>query len=206
VSYAVVRFEVEGIRSLLMDNGMLATRIPGAYPPADLLRKMTANRSKTSEHLLAIAEVEFRGSLYHDQHNGVHVPADNLIRSLFDGATRLRRKADLKRALSSDPEHPVFPLRYDGPDTVAGLWGEGVGKSRFVLTVPARVGTAKIDRTRPIFPPPWGFRGFLVVDMSVVDLDTMQRIASLAGRLEGIGAWRAKYGRYAVTVGIAREL
>lgn len=204
MTYAVLRIDVTGTRSLLMHNGKLASQLPGTYEPADMLKKISAKRTKTPEDRWAMAEIEFRGGLYYDEGSGVYVPADNLIKSLQLGAARLKKGKEVKRALSSDPDNPIFPLVYDGPNSIAGLWGDG--KSPFVFTCPAKVGMAKIDRTRPIFPPPWSFSGFVLCDMSVFDLETIQRIAELAGKLEGVGTWREKYGRYNAMVSIDHEI
>lgn len=204
--YAVIEIEVTGTRSLLMHNGQLATQIPGSYEPADMLRRLSGKRGKTEQDRLDMAEVEFRGGLYYDDQVGVHIPADNLIRSLYQGASRLKQMANMKRAISTDPSNPVFPLVYEGPDSVAGLWGKGVGKSPYVYTVPAKVGQAKVDRTRPLFPTPWSFIGHLICDMSVIELEMLQDIATLAGKLEGVGSWREKYGRYNAKVSVGQAI
>lgn len=204
MDYAVLRLDVTGTKSLLIHNGRMASQLPGAYEPADILRRLNAKRTKTPEDRWDIAEAEFRGSLYWDDEVGVHIPADNLIKSLQLGATRLKKGKEVLRAVSSDPDNPIFPLVYDGPDSVAGLWGDG--KSKFVYTTPAKVGTSKVDRTRPIFPTPWSFVGYILCDMTVFDLPTVQRIADLAGRLEGLGTWRGKFGRFTAEVKIDHEI
>lgn len=210
MTLALLRFNVTGIRQLLMHNGLMATQMPGVYPPADMHNRINSKKQKTADDRKQLAEVEFRGSLHYDDEAGVHMPAENLLRSMHDGGRHVKKGrnslgAEMKRCLSLDLDHLKFPLTYDGPKDVDGLWGGGVGKSRFVYCVPARVGQSKIDRTRPIFDLPWSFTGWLVCDMTSVDLDTMQRIATLAGRMEGIGTWRARYGRYSAVVTVEQE-
>ena len=39
----------------------------------------------------------------------------------------------------------------------------------------------------------------LIIDDELMGMDQLRRIANMAGKAEGLGTWRPRYGRFAVT-------
>ena len=87
------------------------------------------------------------------------------------------------------PELEV-PLTYSGPRDIDGLWKAG----SFRLTMGAKVGRARVMRTRPIFKD-WSIEFDLEVDTAVLDKIWIPRIADSAG-MRGLGEYRPRYGRF----------
>jgi hypothetical protein len=59
----------------------------------------------------------------------------------------------------------------------------------------AKVGTARVIRTRPIFPR-WQVTVSGSLDTEQVDPDAFENIVDTAGRYIGLGDWRPRFGRF----------
>lgn len=187
-----LRLTAKGTRPLLMHNVRLASPL---NPYAKQLKTLNSKRSKTDEDRLAIARVEFEGSLYWDAEVGPYMPGPNLLASLVEGGRLTKAGKRVERGVNVDDL--VMPLVYRGPRDVDGLWGEG--ESEFVDLRTVVIVRAKIDRCRPIFRE-WAFEADILLDESVMDPEEFAEVARNAGAMAGVGDYRRMYGRYSAEI------
>jgi hypothetical protein len=187
-----VRLIAKGTRPLLLHNVQLASPLNGY---AKTLKALNAKRNKTDEDRIAIARVEFEGSLYLDPEVGPYVPGQNLLASLVEGGRLTKSGKKVERGVNVDDL--VLPLLYKGPRDVDALWGNG--ESEYVDIRTVVVQRNKIDRCRPIFRE-WAFEAEVLLDPAVIDLDEFKDVAANAGAMAGIGDYRRLYGRYSVEI------
>jgi hypothetical protein len=87
------------------------------------------------------------------------------------------------------------PLTYKGfgagtpPRDAEDLWKE----PNYRLIKPARVGTAKVPRCRPLFLQ-WRFETSGLLDAEILDFDDFRAVVTVAGQIVGIGDWRPEKG------------
>jgi hypothetical protein len=186
---AKFNMEIQGIAPVLMHSGRLADPLDEA---SKALAAVTGKRKKTDEDHEEVGRLEHLGSLYIAEKFGPYIPGANVEACLFRGATRTKKGTALKSALLIPDE--VNPLLYTGPRDAAGLWAD----KQFVHRCSVKVGTARVVRTRPVFPQ-WQLVVDGLLDTEVVDKDSFEQIAETAGRLVGLGDWRPRFGRFAVT-------
>lgn len=190
-----VNLTVTGTRPLLMHNVQLASPMNPYAKQLAALNRAKKSSTRTDEDRLEIARVEWEGGLYFDDAVGPYVPASWVFKTILEGARLGRRGPLIEGGLLV--EEMVHPLLYDGPRNVAKLWGDGT--SPFVDFRTVRVGQAKVDRCRPIFKD-WSFEASLVVDPNVLDVSVLEEIATIAGKLKGIGDYRQQFGRFEVKI------
>jgi len=187
-----VRLTGKGTRPLLMHNVRLASPL-NAY--AKQLKALNSKRVKTDEDRLAVARVEFEGSLYSDPEVGPYIPGPNLLASLVEGGRLTKSGKKIERGVNVDDL--VMPLIYRGPRDVESLWGGG--ESEYVDLRTVVVQRNKVDRCRPIFRE-WAFEAEILLDPAVIDLAEFTDVARNAGGMAGIGDYRRMYGRYSVEI------
>lgn len=185
----------EGTRPLLMHNVQLASPMNRYAKELSRLNKAKPSSKRTDDDRLEIARVEWEGGLYHEDGIGPYIPASWVFKSLLEGARSGRRGQKIEGGVTV--VEMVHPLIYKGPRAIAEMWGDGA--SEFVDFRTVRVGQAKVDRCRPIFRT-WKFEAELLIDPTVIDPDEVADIASIAGRLKGMGDYRQQYGRFEAVV------
>ena len=116
------------------------------------------------------------------------MPSQNFQRCLMEGAKAFKLGKEVNRALIVENEGDLV---YDGPTTAKKL----LQHARFVLTSP--VVRMKVTNwvTRLIIPE-WSTQYQVTVDDERSSVDDLTRIMDTAGRFEGLGTWRPKYGRF----------
>ena len=50
-----------------------------------------------------------------------------------------------------------------------------------------------------LYLPVWSATFDLTLDDEIMGVDQLRQIANMAGKAEGLGTWRPRYGRFAVT-------
>lgn len=184
-----IHFRWTGIRPLLMHNADLCDPL-NEYTQE--IRKITSRgtRKYTDALLEELYWLEWRGSLYFDDKDGIYVPSDNIEACLKAGAARRRKGKDFQSAVFVDDD--VVPLIYDGPKEPEKLYKN----KSFVFrkgAVPNRQG--RIIRTRPRFMQ-WSIEPTFQYDERIIDEESIIQAAYDAGLYVGLGDWRPKYGRF----------
>lgn len=192
-SYEIVTFDITGTSPLVQHNIRMADPLD---PFTRALAEITGKRGKTLDDHERMARVEFEGGLYHDDDIGPYVPAEWVWKAITKAGGLFKKGAALQRGLMVDTQSRMFPIQYDGPRDIDGLYQDG----RFVLRKAIGVQGSKTIRTRPMFPD-WRIDARLIWNPTAVDFDTVERAISEAGAMTGIGDGRTiGYGRFHVEV------
>lgn len=155
------------------------------------MKKVSAKRTKTEDDHLEMSRLEFYGGMYYDADLGPVIPAMNIEATLVNGAKKIKLGKAVTQGLRITDQ--VTPIIYKGPRDMAGLWGNG--ESEFVNRASAKVGMARVMRTRPMFTN-WALEVSGVYDESIFDEDVINEICQYSGTLTGIGDWRPRFGTF----------
>ena len=201
---AIRRFEaaVSGTAPLLLSNNLCSDPLSQA---AKDKKFFTSKRTKSDDDHMALRLIDWVHSGYWTQpgkvviddiENSVNfegfanltLPSQNFARCLRNGATAFKLGKEVARALIVENE-PL--IKYDGPRTASEMIQQG----QFVLTSP--VVRQKVTNwvTRLILPA-WSVNYQVTVDDERISVDDLERICQTAGRFEGLGTWRPRYGRF----------
>lgn len=188
--------KVEGVAPLMFHNKRLCDPLDSF---SRALARISGKRKKTESDHAAMSEIEWFGGIYTDpviewneglKYNGTApvIPAECIEATIVNGAKVQRLGKSFTSAFFVQGD---AKLAYDGPQSINGVQND----KRFVDRRTARVGQAKIMRTRPRFPI-WSatFSAFFLPD--VLNLEQVERAIADAGRLVGFCDWRPKFGRY----------
>ena len=193
-----MRFNITatGTRPLLMHSDR------GVNPFDPLVKekkKLTDKKTKkTDDDILEIARIDWELGMYFEDGVGPVMPAGNIHSAIQKAAGLVRQGKDIERGVQLMGDLAV-PLLYDGPRTVGGLWGKGVGVSPFVDYRAVGQGQVRVMRCRPIFRR-WGFEFEAEIDTTILDPEAFVGHVTRAGELLGIGDFRKLYGRFKIAV------
>lgn len=158
---------------------------------ARAMKEISSKRKKVDADHLELARIEFLAALYTDEDGDVVLPSENIEACLVGGAKKSKSGVQAKSGLFV--EQPA-KLVYDGPTTPKELFED----VRFRYTCPAKIGTSRVMRTRPMFKQ-WSANVEITYLTEVLTERDIREFAYQAGMLVGIGDWRPKYGRFNVT-------
>lgn|SRR3990167_678223 len=186
-----LKARLTGLVPLILHNARLADPLD---PISKAMKTVSSKRKKTDADFEELARLEFEGGLYMVDDEPV-IPA-RLIYGLLAG------KGGAARKQKSGPEAKAgivvsgnFPLKYDGPRDVAGLWRD----ARFRSRVNAKIGQATVMRTRPIFEE-WAVTIAVQYNPELVNRAQLIEWLELGGDQVGLGDWRPQYGRFSVEI------
>jgi len=183
-----LQVKIRGIAPMLMHNGQLAD--PLNYY-SKKLKLISSKRKKEDSDHYDMAHIEFMGSFWLNKDGQVIVPAYVLEACILSGAAKDKNKTAFKSTIMvSDPD-PV--LVYNGPKSVDDMWEDE--SFHFVSLV--GVNGNKVRRTRPIFND-WSLSFDVIFDDNNVNEDALKQAIEKAGRFNGIGDYRPKFGRFEV--------
>jgi len=199
-----ITIKVTGRTELLMHNGRLVNPMD---PATKELGAAYAGykRAKTDEAFEELSRVEFNGAMYHlegDPPIGPYWPTDNFHACLKMAGAKVKKtgsRGSLKNTVAAallPGEEEVNPLAYAGsrrgvpaPRDLTGLWADEF----YRLVKPARVGSAKVMRTRPRFTN-WSFDVSFQLDTEILDMADLRAVLTVAGQVIGLGDWRPEKG------------
>lgn len=184
----IAEIEVYGVMPLLQHARRLSDPLNTF---SKRLKKISAKRKKVDEDYEEISRIEFEGSMYWDAKVGPYIPGEWIESCLRDGAKATKRGKIVSSAVMSHGE--PFALEYDGPRDIEGLFLSDLHRD----TRPVRVNSARVMRTRPIFPG-WKLTFQVTLNNERLSLEDLADIAKTAGRDVGLGDFRPKYGRFGV--------
>lgn len=186
-----VTLALQGVTPLVLHNPRLAD-------PLDTftrkIKEITGKRVKTDADHEDIAHLEWEGGLYYDPEMGVYVPTSMVLRAVEEAAKITKQGTQIMRALAMTTD--AVSLEYDGPRKPEEMWAQPV----FTWRASVGVNRKRVMRVRPIFRK-WGATVDVELQEDVMNLDDLQRIVELAGRVSGLGdARRLGRGRFEATV------
>ena len=165
--------------------------------PLDKLTKahkeLTAKRKKTDEDHSAIAKSEFIGGCYWNKESGFYIPAQNLDSCLIAGAKLQKLGVKFKQGVQVLEDE--LTLEEALPKTPELLWNSG----EYTDVRGVKVGQAKIMRYRPIFRR-WAVKATVIFNSQIVSKSEVVKAIQDAGALIGLGDYRPRFGRFAVSI------
>jgi hypothetical protein len=201
---AIRRFEValQGTSNLLLSNNLCSDPLS---EPAKIKKHFTDKRTKADQDHQNLRLIDWVYSGYwqvsgsvqiDDTENSItfdgfedpFIPSQNFQRCLRNGATAFKLGKEVERALIVENEAPI---NYDGPRTAV----EMLQHSRFILTSPV-VRQRTTNWATRLTIPQWSCEFNVTIDDDRISVDALERIVQAAGRFEGLGTWRPRYGRF----------
>lgn len=186
-AYDVYSIEIKGVSPLLMHNGAMSSPMS---PIAREMKKITGKRKKVDSDFAELANLEFKGGLYVEK-GQIVLPTLVLESALVEGAKASREG---QTALSSMFVEPGGVFTYDGPTDIEARMEDPACR----LVVGVRVQRNRVERCRPQFEN-WACRFRVSVVGSMIEPEMLKRWAEAAGNFKGLGDWRPRFGRFAVT-------
>jgi len=205
---ALRRFQiaVEGIAPLLLSNNAPSDPLSEA---AKLKKHFTSKNKKVDEDVQNMRLIDWvysgywsipgkvllddvENSLSFDGFSDLYMPDQNFARCLRNGATAWRLGKETTRAIQVE-NNPL--IEFDGPDTAEDL----LQNSKFVHTAPV-VRKGSTNWITRVVIPQWKCDFKVSIDDERISVDNLTNICSAAGRFEGLGTWRPRYGRFVSTL------
>lgn len=186
--WKTLNVKVIGHGALLMHSGQLVDPL---NPFSRAIKDVSGRRKKTDADLEELARLEWLGGLYLGGGEPC-IPGENLEACIIGGAKKSKDGPQAKAGVICDGN---FPLIYDGPRNPDALWTD----ERFRLRVPARVGMARVMRTRPRFDC-WSCVAAVEYNPDFCNAEAVLRWLRTAGDVIGLGDWRPRFGRFSVEV------
>ena len=191
----MIKFNIEGNGSSMMHHSSRLANEFNKYSQrlVELNKKKKSKGVDRLEVLAEIAHVEWEGGMYFDSKLGPYIPAEVVRASIINGAKMSRGGASCERAVSV--VGAKFPLEYDGPRDLEGLWAdEGFVDQRIVT-----IQRAKVLRTRALFSD-WSLEFTISYDENAIAREDLLRYVQDAGLYAGFGdARKLGFGRWYVT-------
>lgn len=183
-----IKFRIVGIVPLLMHNGRLADPMSDV---AIAMKAITSKKDKTNDDREKLAELEWRGGLYHDGKAPI-IPSTN-IEAMIRKAASSKRKGKLIQAAAWCDDEPQ--LIYDGPKSVDAMWKSGKFIDQRGVVNPST--RSRVIRTRPIFRQ-WSLEFSIVHYPDMINACDLIDFVRYAGRFIGMCEYVPRYGRFQV--------
>jgi hypothetical protein len=180
-----VEFHIRGLSPHLQSNGQMADPLNKF---AKALKEYTSKQKKTDADHRAIADVEWEGGLYVDEHGRPCVPGTVIEGAIWEAAKLVRQGPKVRAGVSSDEN---WPLIYDGPKSLDKLRADPNFRDRRMVT--NKGGGGKVPRTRPRFAT-WELKFAVELRNDIISRDVVIHLVSLLGNRIGLSDDRRKAG------------
>jgi len=184
-----VTYTIQGTAPMLMHGERLANPFDDI---TKAIKAISGKRKKTEDDLLEMAQLEWRGGLYYNKEDGVHVPGYNMLACIINGGKLHKLGTAIKRAAIIQED--AIGVQYDGPKDPEKMFAD----KRFVDMRIVKIGTSKIMRCRPSFPLGWKCTFSLIFDENSLQRGDIDRCIESAGLMVGLGDYRPRFGRFKV--------
>jgi hypothetical protein len=184
----MARFQImcRGTSPLLMHNARLADPLDEVVKE---IKTVSGKLRKTDADHELLGRLEFIGGMYYAEPAGPYLPAANIRKALIEAARKSKSGKLVEQGLFVDTL--INPLLYDGPRDLDGLWAD----KNFVSRLCVKVQTARLMRTRPMFPF-WAVDAVCSYDPELLNFAQIKEFAQIAGNYIGVGDYRPLYGRF----------
>ena len=182
--------EWKGITPLIMNS---CKTVNPLHPIALAKREITdkPSRKRTVDDLIHLSDLEWEGSLYHDDDIGLYVPAENIEATVRDGAKARRKGKDIVRCFN------VVEMRVPLDIGEVLTLDQMRDDYRFRDVRQMTVQRARVTRTRGRFNM-WRIVFTATYDETQINLDTVVYAMQYAGQYVGLCDSRPKYGKFEV--------
>lgn len=118
-----------------------------------------------------------------------YLPGANFQRCLRNAATKWKLGKDVLRAVVviNNPD-----IEYDGPVDAVEMFNSRAPKYQLSAF------TSRGVWVNRLLLPQWSATFQVTLDDEILSVDQLRRIANMAGKAEGLGTWRPRYGRFAI--------
>jgi len=201
---ALRRFEiaVEGASPLLLSNNAPSDPLSEA---SKLKKHFTSKSKKVDEDHENMRVIDWvysgywsipgkvvlddvQNALSFDGFSDLYMPDQNFARCLRNGATAWRLGKETTRAVMVE-NSPL--IEFDGPDTAEDL----LQNPKFTLISPV-VRKGSTNWITRLIIPQWKCVFQVSIDDERISVENLTNICNAAGRFEGLGTWRPRYGRF----------
>ena len=119
-----------------------------------------------------------------------YLPGANLQRCLRNAAAKWKLGKDTLRAIvvTNNPD-----IDYEGPRDAVEMFNSRTPKFQLCSF------TGRGVWVNRLLIPAWSAQFELTLDDEIMGADQLRRIANMAGKSEGLGTWRPRFGRFQVT-------
>jgi hypothetical protein len=198
-----ITFRFEGTTPLLLHNNRSAD-------PLDLYVKAKrpyfgkSAKKKTDEDHLAVSRLDWESGLYFDPEGYVSVPATNVEAMLERAGRRTRDGKKIKQGVRVDGlycrlKFPDDKCRLEAipatPDDVPCKSLDSLFAKYYDRRIAKPKGQGSVVRTRPRFDK-WSITCTVLYDPEVIDERSLLEIVQAAGKYEGLGDYRERYGHF----------
>ena len=191
-----LNLSLRGIRPIILHNGRTADPLD---PWAKKIKSISSKKKKTEEDHEMMSEIEFEAGLYWSDKLGVYMPTDNLHRMFLDACKKIRMGRE-SIGIMIDAEYGC-PLIFPNHKNLKKLKNDPKARIRKAVGVNG----SKVMRTRPLIETGWTLEVPVELDPDLIDKDTFEQIADIAGHRIGMGDWRpgapkvpGPFGRFVV--------
>jgi len=123
-----------------------------------------------------------------------YLPGANFQRCLKEAAKKWKLGKDVSRAIFVDNNPEIeFGTEKDKEKNALEMINSRTPKYQLAAFTSRGVWVNRL-----LFPK-WAATFHLIIDDELMGMDQLRRIANMAGKAEGLGTWRPRYGRFAVT-------
>jgi len=192
---------IEGIKTLKVTITGLTPLVMKSSQTVDpdneyaaAMKKISAKGAKkTPADREKLRWLDWRGGLYWDDELGVYAPSSWIEGTVRDGARKFRKGKDVIAGLVCLDD--VIPLEYGKKaKTPEALYTQtGAVDWRYIV-----IGRVKVMRARPRFDT-WSLTFRVQIVTEVVSVESVKDALMKAGLVCGVGDYRPKFGRFAVT-------
>lgn len=123
------------------------------------------------------------------------VPTEYLIKSIQEAAKASKMGKQVSQSVTQADDALII-LDYEGTKDASEMWKDPYG--RFVDCRSARIGTSRIMRNRVRIPSGYVGVASILVNTSLIDVDSVKDFIVDAGCRIGIGDYRVKFGKFKV--------
>lgn len=116
-----------------------------------------------------------------------YLPGANFQRCLRNAATKWKLGKDVLRSVvvTNNPS-----LEFDGPTDAVEMFNHRAPKFQLAAFTQRGVWVNRLHI------PAWSATFELTLDDEILGVDQLRQIANMAGKAEGLGTWRPRYGRF----------
>ena len=206
MSMRSLQVSVKGKHGLLLSNVAYADPL-GQFQPMKAYFTDKKGKSKTEGVHRAVRTLDWLFSGYWDKEGDVavdenvnavgfenfadpYLPGANFQRCIRNAATKWKLGKDTLRAIVVT-NNPF--IEYDGPKDAVEMFNSRSPKFQLCSF------TGRGVWVNRLFIPDWSLQFELILDDEIMGTDQLRRIMNMAGKSEGLGTWRPRYGRFEVT-------
>lgn len=183
--------KLNGLNTLMMHSPKTVNKL---HPLAIELAKLNGIKNKSEDDLRRISELEWRAFIYYDEENGLHIPAECIMKTLVNGAAMFKQGKSIERYVHI--VNACAPLDIGVPFDFEKMSHD----MKYYDVRAVAVKRSRVIRTRPRFDV-WRCEFDLLFDEERLDVDVIARAFENAGKYIGLcEARNLGYGRFATAL------